>query len=38
MATELIPENRLLSLLGEVNEIIRIITAIVVKTKQNHQK
>ncbi|KAB8334221.1 four helix bundle protein [Scytonema tolypothrichoides VB-61278] len=38
IATELMPESRLLSILGEINEIIRIIAAIVVKTKQNHQK
>jgi four helix bundle protein len=38
IATELMPESRLISLLGEINEIIRIIAVIVVKTKQNHQK
>ncbi len=31
------PESRLLSVLGEINELIRIIAAIAVKTKQNHQ-
>ncbi len=38
IATELIPENRLLPLLGEINELIKIIAAIVVKTKQNRQQ
>ncbi|BAB73048.1 four helix bundle protein [Anabaena sp. FACHB-709] len=38
IATELIPENRLLPILGETNELIKIIAAIVVKTKQNSQK
>jgi four helix bundle protein len=38
IATELIPENRLLSVLGEINDLIKIIAAIVVKTKQNRQK
>ena len=38
IATELMPESRLVSLIGEINEIIKIIAAIVVKTKQNHQK
>jgi four helix bundle protein len=38
IATELIPENRLLPILGETNELIKIIAAIVVKTKQNHPK
>jgi four helix bundle protein len=38
IATELMPESRLLSLLGEINELIKIIAAIVVKTKQNYQK
>lgn len=38
IATKLIPEERLLPILGETNELIKIIAAIVVKTKQNRQK
>ena len=38
IATELMSENRLLPLLGEINELIKIIAAIVVKTKQNRQQ
>jgi four helix bundle protein len=38
IASNVVPENRLLPLLGEANELIKIIAAIVVKTKQNHKK
>lgn len=38
IATELISEDRLLPMLGEINELIKIIAAIVVKTKQNRQQ
>ncbi len=38
IATELISEDRLLPMLGEINELINIIAAIVVKTKQNRQQ
>ncbi len=38
IATELIAEERLLPILGETNELIKIIAAIVVKTKQNRQQ
>ncbi|MEH1782054.1 four helix bundle protein [Nostoc sp.] len=38
IASELISEDRLLPILGEINELIQIIAAIVVKTKQNRQQ
>ncbi|MEH1765510.1 MAG: four helix bundle protein [Nostoc sp.] len=38
IASELISEDRLLPILGEINELIKIIAAIVVKTKQNRQQ
>jgi len=38
IATQLISEDRLLGLLGEINELIKIMATIIVKTKQNHQK
>lgn len=38
IATELISEDRLLPILGEINELIKIIATIVVKTKQNSQQ
>ncbi len=38
IASSVVPESRLLPLLGEANELIKILAAIVVKTKQNHQK
>ncbi|MBG1262852.1 four helix bundle protein [Nostoc sp. BAE] len=38
IAAELISEDRLLPILGEINELIKIIAAIVVKTKQNRQQ
>lgn len=38
IATNIVEENKLLPLLGENEEIIRIIAAIVVKTKQNQSK
>ncbi|MBW4675359.1 MAG: four helix bundle protein [Desmonostoc geniculatum HA4340-LM1] len=38
IATELISEDRLLPMLGEINELIKIIAAIVLKTKQNRQQ
>ncbi|MFH7025689.1 MAG: four helix bundle protein [Heteroscytonema crispum UTEX LB 1556] len=37
IATELISEDRLLPILDEINDLIQIIAAIVVKTKQNRQ-
>lgn len=37
LATNLIPEQRLTSLLKESDELIRIIAAIVIKAKQNRQ-
>jgi four helix bundle protein len=38
IATDLLPEERLVPILGEINELIKIIAAIVVKTKQNRQQ
>lgn len=38
IASELVPENRLLPLLGETDELIKIIAAIIVSTKQNRNK
>ena len=38
IGSELIPENRLVPILGEINELIKIIAAIIVKTQQNNQK
>jgi four helix bundle protein len=35
IATEMIPENKLLSLLDEVNELTKIIAAMIVKKKTN---
>jgi four helix bundle protein len=37
IASELIPESRLLPLLAEISELIKVIAAIIVKTKQNRQ-
>ncbi|WP_016948842.1 four helix bundle protein [Anabaena sp. PCC 7108] len=38
MATDIIPEAKLLPIYGELNEVIKIIGAIIVKTQKNHQK
>ena len=38
MASEIVPENKLLSLLNEINELIKIIAAMIVKSKGNRQK
>ena len=38
MASELVPENRIISLLNECNELINIIGSIIVKTQQNQKK
>jgi len=38
IAAEVISENRLLPLLGEANELIKILAAIIIKKKQNRQK
>ncbi len=38
IATNILEENRLLSLLAENEEIIKIIAAIIVKTKQKYSK
>lgn len=38
IASELVPESRLISLLNESNELIKIIGSIIVKTQQNKKK
>jgi four helix bundle protein len=38
MASEIVPENKLLSLLDEINELIKILAAMIVKSKGNRQK
>ncbi|MBW4642452.1 MAG: four helix bundle protein [Goleter apudmare HA4340-LM2] len=38
IAADLLPEQRLVPILGEINELIKIIAAIIVKTKQNRQQ
>jgi four helix bundle protein len=38
IASELIPEHRLVPIFGEINELIKIIAAIIIKTQQNNQK
>jgi four helix bundle protein len=37
-ATNIVEENKLLPLIAENEEIIKIIAAIIIKTKQNHSK
>ncbi|AFY86494.1 MAG: hypothetical protein CLLPBCKN_003152 [Chroococcidiopsis cubana SAG 39.79] len=38
VATAIVPERRLLSLLSEINELMNIIAAIIIKSKQNRTK
>ena len=38
IASELVPENRLVSLLNEANELIKILSAIIIKKKKNRGK
>ncbi|HLO84347.1 MAG TPA: four helix bundle protein [Nostocaceae cyanobacterium] len=38
IATELIPESSLSAMLEEINELIKIIASIVIKTKQSNRK
>lgn len=38
MASDLVSENRLIPLLNEANELIKIIATIIVKTKENRKK
>jgi len=38
IATSLVPENRLLPLLSEINELMNIIAAIIIKSKHNKKK
>ncbi len=38
IATDLIPEERLLPLLAEINELIKIIADVVAKAQKNHQQ
>ncbi|NHC35826.1 four helix bundle protein [Scytonema millei] len=38
IATAIVPERRLLSLLNEVNELMNIIAAIIIKSKANRKK
>lgn len=38
IATNLVPENRLLPLLNEINELMNIIAAIIIKSKHNRKK
>ena len=38
IGTQIVPESRLIPLLNETNELIKIIASIIVKTKKNKQK
>jgi four helix bundle protein len=38
IATDLLPQQRLLALLAEIQELIRILASIIVKTKQNGKR
>ncbi|MGK7884997.1 MAG: four helix bundle protein [Crocosphaera sp.] len=37
IASELVSENRLVSLLNEANELVKIISAIIIKKKRNQK-